>query len=89
MSFETGIDLTFMARLMIRVGQRQELSMQTFNVQGMTCAHCERAVTNAIQSLDAQARVRVDRQSGVVEVEGDLGEAAIRKAIEQEGYQVG
>lgn len=63
--------------------------MQTFNVQGMTCAHCERAVTNAIQSLDAQARVRVDRQSGVVEVEGDLGEAAIRKAIEQEGYQVG
>lgn len=63
--------------------------MQTFNVRGMTCAHCERAVTSAIQALDAQAKVRVDRQRGVVEVEGDLGEAAIREAIEQEGYQVG
>ncbi|MBA1276825.1 MULTISPECIES: heavy-metal-associated domain-containing protein [Pseudomonadaceae] len=63
--------------------------MQTFNVQGMTCAHCERAVTNAIQALDAQARVRIDRQSGVVEVEGDLSESAIREAVEQEGYQVG
>lgn len=63
--------------------------MQTFNVQGMTCAHCERAVTNAIQALDAQAKIRVDRQSGVVEVEGSLSEAAIREAIEQEGYQVG
>lgn len=63
--------------------------MQTFNVQGMTCAHCERAVTNAIQALDAQARVRIDRQSGVVEVEGDLSESAIREVIEQEGYQVG
>lgn len=62
--------------------------MQTFNVQGMTCAHCERAVTNAIQALDAQARVRIDRQSGVVEVEGNLSEAAIREAVEQEGYQV-
>ena len=62
--------------------------MQTFNVQGMTCAHCERAVTNAIQALDAQARVRIDRQSGVVEIEGDLSESAIREAVEQEGYQV-
>ena len=50
--------------------------MQTFNVQGMTCAHCERAVTNAILALDAQARVRVDRQAGVVEVDGELSEAA-------------
>lgn len=63
--------------------------MQTFNVQGMTCAHCERAVTNAILVLDAQARVRVDRQASVVEVDGDLSEAAIREVIEQEGYQVG
>lgn len=62
--------------------------MQTFNVEGMTCAHCERAVTNAILTLDAQARVRIDRQAGVVEVEGDLSEAAIREAIEQEGYRV-
>jgi copper chaperone len=62
--------------------------MQTFNVNGMTCAHCERAVTSSIQSRDADARVDVDLDAGVVRVEGRLSEAAIREAIEEEGYQV-
>ncbi|MCQ4320900.1 heavy-metal-associated domain-containing protein [Stutzerimonas stutzeri] len=62
--------------------------MQTFNVTGMTCAHCQRAVTQAIQSRDANAKVDVDLQAGVVRVEGGLDEATIREAIEEEGYQV-
>lgn len=62
--------------------------MQTFKVTGMTCAHCERAVTKAIQARDAQARVRVDLEAGLVEVEGDLSDAAIREAIKEEGYQL-
>ena len=37
----------------------KEPSMQqVFEVQGMTCGHCERAVTNAIQGVDAQAQIR-------------------------------
>jgi copper chaperone len=62
--------------------------MQTFNVKGMTCAHCQRAVTQAIQSRDADAKVDVDLEAGVVRVEGGLDEIAIREAIEEEGYQV-
>ena len=62
--------------------------MQTFNVEGMTCAHCERAVINAIQAHDATAKVDVDLGAGVVQVEGCLDEATIRRAIEEEGYQV-
>lgn len=62
--------------------------MQTFNVNGMTCAHCERAVISSIQSRDADARVEVDLDAGVVRVESRLSEAAIREAIEEEGYQV-
>ena len=62
--------------------------MQTFNVKGMTCAHCQRAVTQAIQSRDPGAKVDVDLEAGVVRVEGGLDEAAIREAIEEEGYQV-
>jgi len=34
---------------------------QVFEVQGMTCGHCERAVTNAIQGVDAQAQIKIDR----------------------------
>lgn len=62
--------------------------MQTFNVEGMTCAHCERAVINAIQARDADARVEVDMGAGVVRVDGRLDDTTIREAIEEEGYQV-
>ncbi len=62
--------------------------MQTFQVKGMTCAHCERAVTQAIQARDADARVRVDLARGLVEVEAALEAEAIREAIREEGYEV-
>ncbi|MBA1263993.1 heavy-metal-associated domain-containing protein [Stutzerimonas sp. NM35] len=62
--------------------------MQTFNVSGMTCGHCERAVINAIKAQDAQAEVRVDLQAGTVQVEGSLSEATIRQVIEEEGYSI-
>ena len=39
---------------------------ETFQVTGMTCGHCERAVTEAIQTLDANAQVKIDRASGKV-----------------------
>lgn len=62
--------------------------MQTFNVEGMTCAHCERAVIQAIQARDGDARVEVDLGAGVVRVESRLETAVVREAIEEEGYQV-
>lgn len=62
--------------------------MHVFNVTGMTCAHCERAVTQAIKALDLQARVEVDLAAGTVRVEGAPSEQQIRAAIEEEGYQV-
>ena len=42
---------------------------QTFSVQGMTCGHCEKAVTQAVQSVDPQAQVTIDRPAGKVEVQ--------------------
>lgn len=41
----------------------------TFQVQGMTCGHCERAVTQAVQQVDPNAQVRIDRASGKVDVD--------------------
>ena len=61
---------------------------QTFNVQGMTCGHCERAVTQAVQSVDPQARVAIDRAAGRVQVESDQPHEAIARAIAEEGYAV-
>ena len=61
---------------------------QTFNVQGMTCGHCEKAVTQAVQSLDPQAQVKIDRSAGKVEVQSTQPREAIAKAIAEEGYEV-
>jgi copper chaperone len=67
----------------------QELIMnQTFTVQGMTCGHCEKAVTEAVQSLDPQAQVKIDRPAGKVEVQSTQPREAIARAIAEEGYEV-
>ena len=40
---------------------------QSFQVQGMTCGHCVRAVTEAVKSVDPQAEVKVDLATGKVD----------------------
>lgn len=61
---------------------------QTFNVQGMTCGHCEKAVATAIKTLDPTAEVRIDRSQNRVEVHSEQPVQAIADAIREEGYTV-
>ena len=60
----------------------------TFHVQGMTCGHCEMAVRKAIQRLDAQAQIEIDRTSGKVQVHSEQPRESVAHAIAEEGYQV-
>ena len=60
----------------------------TFNVQGMTCGHCERAVTSAVQQIDPQAQVQIDRTQNKVVVDSNQPADQIAAAIAAEGYQV-
>lgn len=62
--------------------------MQRFHVQGMTCGHCVRAITQALQSSDPAADVQVDLASGEVRVESTLTAEAIISLISAEGYAV-
>jgi copper chaperone len=61
---------------------------QTFTVQGMTCGHCEKAVTQAIQRVDPQAQVKIDRTQNLVQVESAKAHEELSKAIAEEGYAV-
>lgn len=61
---------------------------QKFTVTGMTCGHCEKAVTRAIQQADPAAQVRIDRAQNLVEVQTEQPRAAIAQAIAEEGYAV-
>ena len=61
---------------------------QTFTVTGMTCGHCEKAVTRAIQEADPQAQVSIDRSQNKVDIESTQSRDALAKAIAEEGYAV-
>jgi copper chaperone len=61
---------------------------QTFTVTGMTCGHCEKAVTRAVKQLDPEAEVTIDRSANIVEVQSEQPRDAIAHAITEEGYVV-
>lgn len=61
---------------------------QTFTVTGMTCGHCEKAVTRALQQVDPLAKVQIDRVQNRVEVESSQSREALAHAIVEEGYAV-
>lgn len=61
---------------------------QIFEVTGMTCGHCEKAVTQAIRQLDPQAEVKIDRSQNKVEVQSQQPRDALAQAIAEEGYAV-
>lgn len=60
-----------------------------FQVEGMTCGHCVRTVTMAI--INAGAEGTADLHSGKAKAtfdESAIDFDRVRKAIEEEGYQV-
>lgn len=65
-----------------------ERTTTELHVSGMSCQHCVKAVTAAVQALDGQAEVTVDLSQGSVSVQSTLGAEALRQAIRDEGYVV-
>ena len=63
------------------------MSTVTFSVPDMTCAHCERAVSDELLAVPGVASVEVDLETKLVAVHGDpLDEAALRAAVGEAGY---
>jgi copper chaperone len=62
--------------------------MTTINlkVTGMTCGHCEKAVTQAIRSLDSAAEITINRETNRVTIQTPIEPARLIAAISDEGY---
>ena len=60
----------------------------TFAVTGMTCGHCEHAVTSEISAIDGVDTVAVDLATGVVTVTASqpVDRADIAHAVDEAGY---
>lgn len=63
----------------------------TLTVDGMTCGHCQSAVTTALESVPGVQRAAVDLVSGTVAltVVDDIDTGALEAAVEEAGYRVG
>ena len=60
--------------------------MITFNIPQMSCGHCVKAVTEAVQEVDPQAKVQVDLASKAVQVESKADRAKIVASLAEAGY---
>lgn len=65
-----------------------ETHQHHLQVKGMSCQHCVKAVTQAIQAQDGNATVSVALQQGTVTVQTTLSREATVQAITDEGYEV-
>jgi len=60
-------------------------------VEGMSCEHCVKAVTNAVNSVTGIGSVSVDLDAKTVTVEYDAAKTSlesIKMEIEDQGYDV-
>lgn len=62
--------------------------MYDFQVKGMTCGHCVKAVTSALREVDEKADVRVDLAQGRVQVDSAAPSEKLSAAITEAGYEV-
>lgn len=66
------------------------MSTAIYEVQGMTCEHCVKAVSAEIGALPGVAQVEVDLASGKVTVTSaaDLDRESVRGAVDEAGYEL-
>jgi copper chaperone CopZ len=61
----------------------------TYAIDGMTCEHCVRSVTEEVAEVAGVHRVDVDLPSGRMVVHGaSVDDDAIRAAVDEAGYSV-
>lgn len=61
--------------------------MIVLKIEGMTCPHCVRNLSNALAAVPGVAQVQVTLDPGRAEVEGEAPLAALLAAVEGAGYQ--
>ncbi|MDR1616640.1 MAG: copper ion binding protein [Syntrophomonadaceae bacterium] len=68
-----------------------KMEKTTLNVNGMSCEHCVKAITQAVTALDGVSDVNVNLGAKTVTITHDLAKSPLDKIkveIEEQGYEV-
>ena len=71
--------------------KKEKATMEkTMKIDGMMCAHCEARVKKALEAFDEVEEAVVSHETGtaVLKLKADVSDAALKKAVEDEGYTV-
>lgn len=75
----------------IIITEKERITMEkTLKIEGMMCGHCEAHVKKALEAIEGIKQAVVSHESGtaVVTMETDADTEVMKKAVEDEGYQV-
>lgn len=66
------------------------MSEAVYSVSGMSCGHCESAVTKEVTAIPGVTRVTAVAQTGLLTIasEQPLDEEAVRAAVDEAGYEL-
>ena len=74
----------------VKFEEEEKMNKKEIIIEGMHCNHCKMAVEkvlNAIDGIDA-AQVILEDKKAIIELSKDISNEVIRKAIEEEGFEV-
>jgi copper chaperone len=67
----------------------ENTQQRTYDVTGMTCAHCAAAVTEEVSAVPGVDAVEVSVEAGTLLVTGDgFSDDHVRAAVDEAGYAV-
>jgi copper chaperone len=64
------------------------MSTRTYSVPGISCGHCKAAIEGELVGAEGVETVIVDIDAKTVAVTGEIGEDAVRAAVDEAGYEV-
>ena len=66
------------------------MATKTISIEGMMCAHCEKTVKNALLDIEGVSSAEVSHETGtaVVQINGDVTDEQLTKAITDRDYTV-
>ena len=70
--------------------KEESVMEKTMKIEGMMCGHCEARVKKSLEALDGVSEAAVSHESGtaVVKLSGEVSDAALTKAVEDQDYTV-
>lgn len=65
------------------------MALREFDVEGMTCGHCEASVVEEVSEIDGVESAKADHTTGKLEVVGEgFSAAEVSKAVSEAGYKL-